>query len=64
MRSVLDKFVLPGDMSPSVSVKFVTCAIDQADKSQIGIQSPACKMLFYCHEMVDDDTAMPHSKIC
>ena len=42
MRSVLDTFVLPGDMSPSASVHFVRCAVDQADKTQIHFQFPAC----------------------
>ena len=39
MRSVLDTLVLPGDMSPSASAQFVTCVVDQADKTQICFQS-------------------------
>ena len=62
MRSVLDTFVLPGDMSPSASAQFVTCAVNHADKTQIEFQSPARKLLYRRHQLVDDDTAMPDSE--
>ena len=62
MRSVLDTFVLPGDMSPSVSARFVTCAVNQSDKTKIRFQSPARKMLHYRHDMIDADTEMTDSQ--
>ena len=34
MRLVLDTFVLPGDMSPSISAQFVICAVDHANKTE------------------------------
>ena len=62
MRSVLDTFVLPGDMSPSVSAQFVTCAVDHASKTETRFQSPARKILYQRHEIIDADTAMPDAK--
>ena len=62
MRSVLDTFVLPGDMSPSVSARLVTCAVNQSDKTKIRFQSPARKMLHYRHDMIDADTEMTDSQ--
>ena len=62
MRLVLDTFVMSGDMFPSVSAQFVTCAVDHASKTETCFQSPARKMLYQRHEIIDADTAMPDAK--
>ena len=62
MRSVLDNFVLTGDMSPSVTAPFVTCAVDRMDKTEIQNKSPARKLLYRRHQLLDGDTTMTDSE--
>ena len=54
LRSAMDLFVLPGDMSPSAAGLFVTCAIDNAPKGKIDQHSPATKRLLERHEVIDN----------
>ena len=62
MRSVLDNFVLTGDMSPSVTAPIVTCAVDQMDKTEMHNKSPARKLLYRRHQLLDSDTTMTGSE--
>ena len=62
MRSVLDNFVLTGDMSPSVTAPFVTCAVNRMDKTEIQNKSPARKLLYRRHQLLDGDTTMTDSE--